>query len=98
MEGDRNLAIFRRFDDISVLRLLSLQAEILELRAQFDFQCKKNDISPNTKKQEYSRSFAALRLGEQQGEEQARVQTLMFSKLDEYCESSTSYFHQGHIF
>ncbi|KAG4259311.1 hypothetical protein FPRO03_12987 [Fusarium proliferatum] len=35
MKGDKNLAIFRRFDDANILCLLSLQAEILQLQSDF---------------------------------------------------------------
>ncbi|KAI0167330.1 hypothetical protein BJ166DRAFT_610086 [Pestalotiopsis sp. NC0098] len=79
------MAIFRRFDDISALRLLSLQAEILELRYQFHYQCKINDKSASdSREKKFSSSFSTLGAGRALGAEQARLMDVMFSKLDQY--------------
>jgi hypothetical protein len=35
MSGDKNLAIFRHFDDVNIFCLLSLQAQILHLQKEY---------------------------------------------------------------
>ncbi|KAF5588598.1 uncharacterized protein FSUBG_11455 [Fusarium subglutinans] len=44
MNGDKNLAIFRRFDDANILCLLSLQAEILQLQSDFHLENSLDEI------------------------------------------------------
>lgn len=85
MADTRDLAIFRRFDDIAALRLLSLQAEILGLQAAFQYQCKENDMSQDVELKKYSQSFKQLNIGRDQDAQQALVMDKMFSKLDQYC-------------
>ncbi|RFN44795.1 hypothetical protein FIE12Z_10989 [Fusarium flagelliforme] len=57
MEEDNNLAIFRRFDEINIIQLMALQAEIVELQYRFQLRCKQDDDEG----QIYSGSFHALR-------------------------------------
>ena len=45
MSMDRNFAIFRRFEDLNMLHLMALQAELLELRELFRDQCRRDDES-----------------------------------------------------
>ncbi|KAF5549756.1 hypothetical protein FNAPI_7932 [Fusarium napiforme] len=44
MNSDKNLAIFRRFDDANILCLLSLQAEILQLQSDFQLENSLDEI------------------------------------------------------
>ncbi len=45
MSMDNNFAIFRRFEDLNMLNLMALQAELLELRGLFRDQCRRDDES-----------------------------------------------------
>ncbi|KAK3899289.1 hypothetical protein C8A05DRAFT_46597 [Staphylotrichum tortipilum] len=64
MIKDKNFAIFRRFDELNMLHLLALQAEIIELRELFRDQCCRDDQSDSGGGQPetmYSKYFHALR-------------------------------------
>ncbi|KAJ4007375.1 hypothetical protein NW766_010059 [Fusarium irregulare] len=54
---DKHLAIFRRFDEVNIVLLMALQAEIVELQRQFQLKSKDDD----EKGLPYSSSFHALR-------------------------------------
>ena len=45
MTRDDSLAIFRRYDFANTISLLSLQAEIQELQADFLDQCRRDEIT-----------------------------------------------------
>lgn len=57
MARENNLAIFRRFDEINLLQLMSLQAEIVELKSLFETGCQQDDEAGLM----YSKSFHELR-------------------------------------
>ncbi|KAI0450730.1 hypothetical protein F5B21DRAFT_489794 [Xylaria acuta] len=57
MQQDENFAIFRRFQEINVLQLMSLQAEILDLQTWFQHRRSEDDTEHPT----YSGSFQELR-------------------------------------
>jgi hypothetical protein len=57
MSGDKNLAIFRRFDDANILCLLSLQAEILQLRKEFHWENSLDETDGTEQEKKYGRSF-----------------------------------------
>ncbi|KAK4152753.1 hypothetical protein C8A00DRAFT_34536 [Chaetomidium leptoderma] len=64
MSKDKNFAIFRRFDELNMLHLMALQAEILELRELFRDRCRRDDQDNSGSGQEprmYSKYFHALR-------------------------------------
>jgi len=64
MSRDKNFAIFRRFDDLNMLHLLALQAEIVELREVFRDQCHRDDeacLGSGQPEILYSKYFHALR-------------------------------------
>jgi hypothetical protein len=64
MSKDKNFAIFRRFDELNMLHLMALQAEIIELRELFRDRCRRDDQDDPGSGQEhlmYSRYFHALR-------------------------------------
>ena len=63
MSKDKNFAIFRRFDELNMLHLMALQAEIIELRELFRDRCRRDDQDNPGSGQEhlmYSRYFRAL--------------------------------------
>lgn len=64
MSRERNLAIFRRFDEINLLQLMALQAEIVELQDRFEASCQEDDAAGLM----YSRSFHELRRSQQRDE------------------------------
>jgi hypothetical protein len=43
MSEEKDVAIFRRFDDLNFLNLLALQAEIVDLEKDFRRECRIND-------------------------------------------------------
>ncbi|KAK4200368.1 hypothetical protein QBC40DRAFT_254139 [Triangularia verruculosa] len=58
MSKETNLAIFRRFEDLNYIRLMGLQAEIMEAKVAFEDRCKK-DLVHNPS---FSKSFRELYL------------------------------------
>lgn len=57
MSRARSLAIFQRFDEINLLQIMSLQAEIIDLRERYKRRCKDDEkANPG-----YERSFRAIR-------------------------------------
>lgn len=61
MGKERNVAIFRRFDDLSILCLLSLQAEIVQLEKEFKIECSADDANGQYPASEYSSNFLLAR-------------------------------------
>ncbi|KAL6363130.1 hypothetical protein LRP88_02536 [Fusarium phalaenopsidis] len=80
MSFDKNLAIFRRFDDVNIMCLLGLQAEIVHLRHQF---YKTNYAEKNA--QQFDESFLQSReknSNQHQKLEQLRERLVMYSTQD----------------
>ena len=61
MSDDKDIAIFRRFDDLNLLSLLSLQAEILELRQSLHRTCLLDDTHGEEDEKTYSSNFKLSR-------------------------------------
>jgi hypothetical protein len=61
MSKDKSIAIFRRFDELNLLNLLSLQAEIFDMQRHFQFQCKQDDESKDDMRANLSQYFHQLR-------------------------------------
>lgn len=57
MGKEKNVAIFRRFDDLNILCLLSLQAEIVQLEKEFKMECIADDTTRLPPASEYSSNF-----------------------------------------
>ena len=55
MTADNSLAIFRRFDYINAIGLLSLQAEITDMQSEFSQQCRMDDASTDLDEKAYSK-------------------------------------------
>ncbi|KAI8672941.1 hypothetical protein NCS56_00758500 [Fusarium sp. Ph1] len=87
MSFDKNLAIFRRFDDVNIMCLLGLQAEIVHLRHQF---YKTNYAEKNA--QQFDESFLQSReknSNQHQKLEQLRERLVMYNRmLAEYSQMS----------
>ncbi|KAF8856779.1 hypothetical protein BDZ45DRAFT_803912 [Acephala macrosclerotiorum] len=61
MGASRELAIFRRFDSLNMLKIMSLQAELIELEDHYKQACNEDDDrSAHHDRQWYTRSFKAL--------------------------------------
>jgi hypothetical protein len=87
MSNDASFAIFRNFNEINVLNLLSLQAEINDLRHKFGFLHRSDDVSNDATRREFSRRFLLLHRSE--GDKGRQYQTLLQlrSKMKEYSMS-----------
>lgn len=57
MSSDKNLAIFRRFDDVNILCLLSMQAEILQLRKEFHWENSLDETDGTEEEKKHGKSF-----------------------------------------
>jgi hypothetical protein len=58
MSKEKNLGIFRRFDEINMIQLMALQAEIVELQYRFEAKCRRDDADNLP----YSKCFHDLRI------------------------------------
>ena len=83
MSNDKDIAIFRRFDDLNLLCLLSLQAEILELRQILRRTCFVDDTVGEENEKKYSGNF---KLSRDDGSEQHKRIEVLREKLREYSE------------
>ena len=57
MSQDKNLAIFRRFDELNMIQLMAMQAEIIELQLLYETICQQDDKEETS----YSGNFYDLR-------------------------------------
>jgi hypothetical protein len=85
MSRDKSLAIFRRFDDLFYLSLMSIQAEILGLRDSFRHQCERDRISGNQSATDSSPYFLELYGSNENESTQLKRLIEIRSKLREYC-------------
>lgn len=81
MSHDKDIAIFRRFDDLNLLSLLSLQAEILELRQSLRRTCLLDDTHGQENEKKYSSNFKLSR--DDNSEQHRRIEVLR-QKLRDY--------------
>lgn len=84
MTRDDSIAIFRRFDCVNMLSLLSLQAEIQELQEDFRDQCGRDQASGITEKEMYTFWFQKLRQSEKGNSAQYQKLKLLREKTKEY--------------
>jgi len=97
MSEDKHIAIFRRFDEVNIVLLMALQAEIVELQRQFQSKSKEDD----EKGLPYSSNFHALRQsahgkivqGDNEGcvskDDQSGLLKSLGSKMIEYSKSQS---------
>ena len=81
MSDDKDIAIFRRFDDLNLLNLLSLQAEILELRQSLRRTCSLDDNHGQENVKKYSSNF---KLSRNNNSEQYKSIEIIRQKLKDY--------------
>jgi len=86
MSKEKTLAIFRRFDDVLMLTLMRLQADIMDLQSRFLFQAELDHQSGMEPEILYSLSFAKLRASEASDGEQLELLDSMGKKLKEYSQ------------
>jgi hypothetical protein len=60
MGREEEIAIFRRFNELNMLNLLSFQAEILELQIKFRDICQEDDESGDQTREKFSEYFRVL--------------------------------------
>jgi hypothetical protein len=61
MANSTNLMIFRRFNNLNIFNLLSLQAELVDLEEQLKDRWEDDDTSPDESEQQHSNFFKLLR-------------------------------------
>ena len=81
MSHDKDIEIFRRFDDLNLLSLLSLQAEILELRQSLRRTRLLDDTHGQENEKKYSSNFKLSR--DNNSEQHRRIEVLR-QKLKDY--------------
>ena len=82
MSNDKDVAIFHRFDDLNILSLLALQAEIIDLEKDLRRECRIEDMMSNGPDPVYySENFKLSREG---NSEQYRKLTDIRNRLKEY--------------
>ncbi|KAH7121593.1 hypothetical protein EDB81DRAFT_861508 [Dactylonectria macrodidyma] len=84
MGQGKDLAIFRRFDHLNMMTLLSMQAEILHLESQYNRQCDQDSRSRNESEAEYSTYFRSLHQSRESDGEQVRLLDALQAKLGTY--------------
>ena len=84
MSKDTDIAIFRRFNEINILNLLSLQAEIFDMQNRFDIERSLDGESDDSGEREHSKYF--LRLLQSKGKDGQQYQILLAlrEKMNEY--------------
>lgn len=82
-------AIFRRFDSLSMLNILSLQAELIVLQNELQEICSEDESPDDPAANAFAVNFFALRQSEgRSNDEQYQIFVKIREKLREYSESS----------
>jgi len=83
--SSRELATFRRFDDLNMLRIMRLQSELIDLEDQYNDACNEDDASDDPLRNNYTRSFRDLFDPQHAtGNPQRQLFLEINDKLDEY--------------
>jgi len=85
MSNDKDTSIFRRFNDLNLLSLLSLNAEILELRQSLRRTCLLDDIHEQEDEKKY---FSNFKLSRDNNSEQYESIEVLRHKLKDYSKRS----------
>ena len=85
MGPHQNAAIFRRFGSLTMLNLMGLQAELLDLEIQLQDTIKEDDESSDTRVQNYSSDFYELYRSEPPNKLQKELLETSRDKLERYC-------------
>ncbi|KAH6630608.1 hypothetical protein B0J18DRAFT_421686 [Chaetomium sp. MPI-SDFR-AT-0129] len=84
MKNGSDLAIFRRFGELNMMSLLSLQAEILQLESDYRHHCELDNQSTNKSEAEYAMYFRSLHESRCTSGEQIRLLDALQVKLAAY--------------
>jgi hypothetical protein len=87
MSIDTSIAIFRRFDEINMLNLLSLQAEIFELQTNFRLECYLDDTSDDPSKRDFLTYFLRPHQSKEKSGEQYSMLLTLRDKMKIYSKS-----------
>lgn len=94
MDKGKDLAIFRRFDDLNIMCLLSMQAKLRSLEKQYRDRCEEDD-EPNTgDAMPFSTYFKSLHATRESGSMQIRLLDEIQAKLAAYSSSWPLYMPQ----
>ena len=77
-------AIFRRFAALDMLRLMRLQAELIDLETQFWDTCKEDDMSADSESNLFSTDFWILRNAKAQSPPQRELLDCIEEKIRKY--------------
>jgi hypothetical protein len=93
MGPNRELAIFRKFTSLNMLRTMSLQAELIDLEHQYHKACDEDDAADeNSDRALYTRSFKHLSISPNP---QWTLVEKINAKVNEYCKHREKYFAIG---
>ena len=84
MTNGPDLAIFRRFGELNMTALFSLQAEILQLESDYRRQCDLDSKSGHTSEAEYATYFHSLHRSKSVNGDQIRLLDALQVKLAAY--------------
>lgn len=86
MTNATNLMIFRRFNNLNVFNLLSLQAELVDLQEQLQERWELDDTSTDESQQQHSNFFKLLRepIGNQENKAQWNLLLKIREVLSQY--------------
>src|SRR5215471_5801210 len=80
--NEKDVTIFRRFDDLNIPSLLAIQSEIIELEKDFRRECHPNDLAGDGQEASlYSRNFKLSRVGNSEQYQKLRI---ISNRLREY--------------
>ncbi|KAF2685245.1 hypothetical protein K458DRAFT_486862 [Lentithecium fluviatile CBS 122367] len=86
MGRSNDVAIFRRFNELNMLNLLSMQAELAKLREEFWVQCQADDVA-GPPYEKFSQNYQALRdASSTSTEKQQEILTKIGTRMKEYNE------------
>lgn len=84
MSKDTSFAIFRTFNEVNLLNLSSLQAEINDLQHKFGFLYRSDDVSNDATRREFSRRFLLLHRSQEGESRQYKMLLELRAKMKEY--------------
>ncbi|KAJ5783188.1 hypothetical protein N7457_004962 [Penicillium paradoxum] len=90
MSKDAGFAIFRNFNEINIINLLSLQAEINDLRNKFEFLHRLDDASSNTTRQQFSKRLLLLQRSKGDEGQQHDLLLQLRKKMKDYINTINS--------
>ncbi|KAL8742250.1 MAG: hypothetical protein Q9190_005241 [Brigantiaea leucoxantha] len=89
MSKEKDVAVFRRFDDLNFLNLLALQAEIIDLEKDLRRECRLDDMASDSSQQQQSEpvyNSENFKLSRESGSAQYQKLKTLRERLMEYNE------------